>query len=100
MSQRYLAELERRVASLSSPQIGTPNNLDESADQAFSEDDNEGASLGGATPTFHRHDPMSEPGDSVHHGLRATPESDIRNPLDPTISNAFTVDTGSKHFFL
>lgn len=69
-------------------------------DHAFSEDEHDPDALRDSIPPPGGHNVPSESGDSHQNDLRATPESDLRNPLDPTISNAFTVDTGSKHFFL
>lgn len=100
VSQRYLAELERRVANLPIDGSGTTNDLDMGADDDFSDDDNDLSTLQEVPGTVGRDDAISESGNSPRHALRATPESDLRNPLDPTISNAFTVDTGRKHFFL
>lgn len=100
VSQRYLAELERQVASLSSNRNGSPNDLDFDEDQIYSDDESEAVNLRSASSPPNRHDAVLRSDETNHQGVRATPESDLHNPLDPTISNAFTVDTGSKHFFL
>lgn len=100
MSQRYLAELERQVANLPSNRDGSPPDLDLGEDNGFSDDGHEPDNLRDSPPAPGGHNVLSESGESGQNGLRATPESDLRNPLDPTTSNAFTVDTGSKQFFL
>lgn len=45
-------------------------------------------------------DEASETTDSRQNGLRATPDPGLRNPLDPSSSDSFTINHASRHYFL
>ncbi|KAF2174009.1 hypothetical protein M409DRAFT_62193 [Zasmidium cellare ATCC 36951] len=114
VSQHYLAELERQVSQLPESRlnggIGADRGDEEihpSSQQDFMTEAGPEAPQNPTPPPgsndidIEHDDPDSESEDSHQHsGLRATPEADLTNPLNPSTSESWTVDQASKRFFL
>lgn len=106
----YLAELERQVSQLPEGQLdpgGRSQRVGEeshvSAQQAVLTGAGSEAPQNPTPPPgsndidIEQEDPDSESEDSHQHsGLRATPEANLTNPLDPSSSESWTVDHASK----
>ncbi|KAF2230752.1 hypothetical protein EV356DRAFT_491381 [Viridothelium virens] len=109
VTQSYIADLEERAAR---PRRGSTDE-----DQETGPDDEEGhheQDHGLSRPTTPQVTPPNDSGinidvsrsphsdiDQVHqNGLHSAPAADLRNPLDPVNSDAFTVNNGSKPYFL
>ncbi|KAL9093941.1 MAG: hypothetical protein Q9165_003864 [Trypethelium subeluteriae] len=73
-------EQDHEVSKPATPQVTQPNGSGSNVD-------------GGRSP--------HSDADQVHqNGLHSVPAADLRNPLDPVNSDAFTVNNGSKPYFL
>ncbi|KAF7198465.1 putative transcriptional regulatory protein [Pseudocercospora fuligena] len=102
VSQSYIAQLESRVANLPH-QAGQlpvePHNFD----HRQSLDDNHVERKDSSpVPSDHEFDAdeASETTDSRQNGLRATPDPGLRNPLDPSSSDSYTMNHANRHYFL
>lgn len=109
MNCSYIAELEERASGLRRGSTDEDQEIGPDDEEDHHEQDHgvPGSATPQATPQATPlndsgsnvdvgRSPHSDP-DQVHeNGLRSAPAADLRNPLDPVNSDAFTVNNGSR----